>query len=203
MMEMALKTEGTTPPLRRVADLDAHIKVIVAVSRSMNITATNAMLTAKQAGERSRGFSPVAGQMRGFTRQLGHFMNEILSHISRLVLEISVLSKDDRALQYIEAEREMSHANRILRGLAARRKEEGTQHTQCCVKDDWIALGYELHHAYLLLQTALEFTQRANVEPVFCCKMAAELKRAVGEIDAITQRVMAGVRQFSVDWESE
>lgn len=201
-MEIAIKVEGVTPPLRRVADLGAHIKVIVAVSRSMNITATNAMLTAKQACECSRGFSAVAGQMRGFTQQLDQFMNEILSHISRLVLEVSVLSKDDRALQYIKAEQEMSHANRMLRGLAVRRREEGAQHAQGCLKEDWIALGYELHHAYLLLQTALEFAQRATVEPIYCSEMAAELKRAVGEIDAITQRVMAGVRQFSADAES-
>lgn len=202
-MELALKTEEATPPLRRVADLDARIKVIVAVSRSMNITATNAMLTAKQACECSRGFSAVAGQMRGFTQQLDHFMHEILSHISRLVLEISVLTKDDRALQYIEAEREMRHANRMLRGLAVRRREEGAHHAQCCLKEDWTALGYELHHAYLLLQTALEFAQRATVEPMYCDELAVELKRGVGEIDVITQRVMAGIRQFSADAESE
>ena len=202
-METALITEESPPPLRRVADLDVHIKVIVAVSRSMNITATNAMLTAKQACECSRGFSAVAGQMRGFTEQLDHFMHEILSHISRLVLEISVLSKDDRALQYIEAEREMRHANRMLRELAVRRRDEGAQHAQGCLKEDWTALGYELHHAYLLLQTALEFAQRATVEPIYCREIAAELKRAVDEIDAIAQRVMAGVRQFTPDAESQ
>lgn len=202
-MELALKTEEATPPLRRVADLGAHIKVIVAISRSMNITATNAMLTAKQAAECSRGFLVVADQMRGFTQQLDHFMSEILSHISRLVLEISVLSQDDRALQYIEAEREMRHANRMLRGLAAQRREAGAQHAQGCVKEDWIALGYELHHAYLLLQTALEFAQRTTVEPVYYGEMVVELKRAVGEIDAITQRVMTGVRQFTADAESQ
>ncbi len=90
-----------------------------------------------------------------------------------------------------------------LRGLSVRRREEGAQHAQGCLKEGWTALGYELHHAYLLLQTALEFAQRAAVEPMYCGELAAELKRAVGEIDAITQRVMAGIRQFSADAESE
>lgn len=202
-MEMALRTEVMATPLRRVVDLNAHIKVIMEVSRAMNMTATDAMLTAKQAGERSRGFMGAVGQMRRFSRQLDHSMDEILRHISRLVLEMSTLSKDDRALQYLEAAREMNHANRTLQGLAAQRREEGAQHAQGSVQEDWIALGQELHHAFLLLQVALGLARNASVEPVYCGEMAAELKRAVGEIDAITQRVMAGVKQFGVDAEPE
>lgn len=198
-MKMAINTEETATPLRRVADLNAHIKVIVEISRAMNMTATDAMLTAKQVGERSRGFAGAAGQMQRFTRQLDHSMDEILSHISRLVLEISTLSQDDRALQYIEAAREMSHANRTLRGLAARRREEDAQQAQEGVREDWIALGHELHHAFLLLQAALGLARSANLEPEFCGEMAVGLKRAVGEIDAITQRVMAGIMQFGAD----
>ena len=61
-----------------------------------------------------------------------------------------------------------------LRRLAVRRREEGAQHTQGCLKEGWTALRYELHHAYLLLQTALEFAQRATVEPMCCGEFSAD-----------------------------
>ena len=193
MMEMAIRSEATTTPLRRVADINAHIKVIVDVSRAMNMTATDAILTAKQAGERSRGLTGAASHMCRFNRQLDHSMDEMLRHISRLVLEISALSKDDRALQNLAAIQEMSRANRALLGLTARRKEEVAQHDQSSVQRNWAALGNELHHAFLLLQKALELARSANVE----ADVATSLKRAVVEIDATTQRVMAGIKQFS------
>lgn len=193
IMEMALRSEATSTPLRRVADLNAHIKVIVEVSRTMNMTVTDAMLTAKQAGERSRRPAAASREMQGLSRQLDHSMDEMLKHISRLVQEISALSKDERALQNLAATREMSRANRALQGLVARRREEGGQHAQGSVQEDWAALGHELHHAFLLLQMALEHARSANVE----ADVATSLKRAVVEIDATTQRVMAGVEGFS------
>ena len=197
MMQTAHRSEATATPPRRVADLNAHIKVIVEVSRIMNMTATDAMLTAKQAGERSHGFTAASSQMRRFNRQLDYSMDEMLRHISRLVLEISALSRDDRARQNPAAKREMSRANRALQGLAARRREEGMQHAEGSVQEDWAALGHELHHAFLLLQTVLGLARGANVESVYGGEMAASLKQAVGEIGATTQRVMAGVKQFS------
>ncbi|MBI5753294.1 MAG: hypothetical protein HZA59_14305 [Hydrogenophilales bacterium] len=197
MMQTALRSEATATPPRRAADINAYIKVIVEVSRVMNMTATDAMLTAKQADERSRGFTAASSQMRRFNRQLDYSMDEMLRHISRLVLEISALSKDERARQNPAATREMSRANRTLRGLAARRREEGARHAQGGVQEDWAALGHELHHAFLLLQTALGLACGANIESVYGGEMAASLKQAVGEIGATTQRVMAGVRQFS------
>lgn len=201
---MAIRTEAaTTTPLRRVADIDAHLRMIVEISRIMNMTATDAILTAKQASERACGFAESTGQIRRFTRQLEHSMDEILRHISRLGQKISSLGKDDHVPQYIEATREMSYLNRTLRGLAALRRENGAQHAQDCVQEDWIALGHELHHAFLLLQAALGLAQSANVEPGYGREMVAGLMRAVGEIDAITQRVMAGVKQFDADMESE
>lgn len=196
MMQTALRSETTAAPARRAADLNAYIKVIVEVSRVMNMTATDAMLTAKQADERSHGFTGASSQMQRFNRQLDYSMDEMLRHISRLVLEISALSKDERARQNPAAAREMSRANRTLQGLAARRREEGMQHAGDSVQEDWAALGHELHHAFLLLQMALELARSANLEPVCGGEMAASLKQAAGEIDATTQRVMAGARQF-------
>ncbi len=197
MMQIALRSEATATPPRRAADLNAYIKVIVEVSRVMNMIATDAMLTVKQADERSRGFTGVASQMRRFNRQLDYSMDEMLRHISRLVLEISALSKDDRALQNRAATREMSRANRALLGLAAWRREESTRHAQDGVQEDWSALGNELHQAFHLLQAALELARNMDVESVNGGDIATSLKRAAGEIDATTQRVMAGVKQFS------
>ncbi len=197
MMQMALRSEDAATPLRRVEDINAHIKAIVDVSRAMNMTATDAILTAKQVGERSRGFKDGSSPMRRFNRQLDYSMDEILRHISRLVLEMSALSKDDRALQNRAATREMSRANRVLLGLAARRREESTRHAQGSVQEDWAALGNELHQVSLLLQAALELARNTNVESVNGGDIATSLKRAAREIDATIQRVMAGVKQFS------
>lgn len=196
MMQMALRSEGTATPLRRVADLKAHIKVIVEVSRAMNMTVTDAMLTAKQAGERSRGFT-ASREMRGLSRQLDHSMGKLLTHVSRLVLEISALSKDDRALRYLASTREISRANRVLLGFAVRRKGEETRRARDIVQEDWVALGHELHHAFRLLQLSLALARSAKIESVYGGDMAASLKQVVGEINATTQRVMAGVKQFS------
>ena len=193
MMEMAFRSERTATPLRRVEDINAHIKAIVDVSRAMNMTATDAILTAKQVVERSRGFKDGFSPMRRFNRQLDHSLEKLLTHVSKLVMEISALSKAGQSMQYLAVIQDMSHANRALLELAARRKEEGARHAQGSVQEDWAALGNELQHAFLLLQTALGLARSANVE----AEMATSLKRAVVEIAATTQRVMAGVEELS------
>ena len=202
MMQIALRSEDAAPSLRRAADIKVHIKVIVEISRAMNMIATDAILTAKQESERSRGFKDGSSPMRRFNRQLDHSMDKLLTHVSKLVLEISALSKAGQAMQYLAVIQDMSHANRALLELAARRREEGACPAQGSVQEDWAALGNELQHAFLLLQTALGLARSANVE----ADMATSLKRAVVEIDATTQRVLAGVKQFSDyadDWRDE
>lgn len=200
-MNMAIASKETTIPLRRVEDLKAHIQVIVDVSRAMNMAATDAMLTAKQVDDYSRGYTVASNQFRRLNRQLDHSMDEMLEHISRLVEEISAMSEDERAMQYLEAAREMSHANQLLRGLAARRRDDGEQQSQVSVKENWIVLGQELHHAFLMLQTALGLARSASIDAIGK-EMEAALKHAVGEIDATTQRVLLGIRQFSSNSEN-
>lgn len=195
-MNTMVASRETTNPLRRVEDIKAHIKVIVDVSRAMNMAATDTMLTTKQVDDYSRGFTMASKQISRLNRQLDQSMDEMLEHISRLVAEISAMSKDDHAMQYLEAAREMRHANQMLRGLAARRRDDDEQQSQISVKENWIALGQELHHAFLLLQTALGLARNTSIDAIGK-EMEIALKQAVGEIDATTQRVVMGIKQFS------
>lgn len=102
-------------PIARIND---QVKAVVAVSRSMNLIAINAMLTAKQAGERARGFTVVAGEMRVFSRQLDASMEVLHTAISRLVHDVAFLRKEQRQLRYLAVARDMTPANRSLLGPA-------------------------------------------------------------------------------------
>ena len=188
-MEIAIDTEATATPLRRATDLKVHVKMIVEVSRAMNMAATNAMLTAKQAAERSRGAAGVAGHMQRFTRQLDHGLDEMLGHIEQLVQEIATLGQDERLPQYLES----------LQRLAARRRNDGAPHAQIDVQEDWLALEQALHQALQLLQAAQGIERNANLKQVSGSEMLAGLKQAIDEVNAITQRVWSGVQQFSAE----
>jgi hypothetical protein len=180
--------------LGHIARINDQTRVVVDVSRSMNLIAINAMLTAKQAGERARGFTVVAGEMRVFSRQLDVSMEVLHAAISRLVHDVAFLRKEQRHLRYLAVTRDMAPANRLLLGPAMERCEARLRETGAAGMDAWGKLCQELRQAFRLAQMALSLARSAKIESVYGGGMTASLKQVAEEIDATAQRIMDGVK---------
>lgn len=183
--------------LGHIARINDQIKAVVGVSRSMNMVAINAMLTAKQAGERARGFTVVAGEMRVFSRQLDASMEVLRGAISRLVHDVAFLRKEQRHLRYLTTASRGNDATRSLLGAAVARSENRLRGTGQGGADAWQKLCAELRQAFRLAQMALSLARSAKIESTYGGGMAASLKQVAEEIDATANRIMEGVKQLN------
>lgn len=191
-MKLPIDTEAGAKTLRRATDLKVHVQKIVAVSRLMNMTATNALLTAKQA----RATTGVVGHLQRLTQQLDNGLDEILGHIERLVQELAALGRDERLPQYLESLRAMGQENQSLHGLVARRREDQGRHARVDYREDWGVLEQTLRQALQLLQAAQGVAHNTDLESGYGSEMLAGLKQTIAEVSAITVRIRSGVQQF-------
>lgn len=89
--------------LLRAVRVNEEIKCVLDASRQINIVALNAFLTARQAGERSRGFAVVSRELRTLAGRFDTAMSVLDDVISRLAADLAQSIRDRRQLAYIEA----------------------------------------------------------------------------------------------------
>jgi hypothetical protein len=82
--------------------VNAEVKHIVDASREINIVALNALLTARQAGARSRGFAVVSRELRELAARLESAMDNLDEVISRLTNDIAQSVRDRRLISSME-----------------------------------------------------------------------------------------------------
>jgi hypothetical protein len=81
--------------LKAIAEINEEIKSIVHAAQNVSLTATNAMLVARQAGVNAVGFSVVARELRLFSEKMAAAMDELSKLVYRKVLLTA--SKSHRA----------------------------------------------------------------------------------------------------------
>jgi len=81
--------------LKAIAAINEEIKSIVYAAENISLTATNAMLVARQAGINAVGFSVVARELRMFSEKMAAAMQELAKLIYRQV--VVTASKRHRA----------------------------------------------------------------------------------------------------------
>jgi hypothetical protein len=81
--------------LKAIAEINEEIKSIVHAAENVSLTATNAMLVARQAGVNAVGFSVVARELRLFSEKMAAAMDVLSKLIHRKVLLTA--SKSHRA----------------------------------------------------------------------------------------------------------
>lgn len=75
--------------LKAIAETNEEIKNIVFAAENISLTATNAILVARQAGVNAVGFSVVARELRMFSEKMATAMQELLGLIYQQVVAIA------------------------------------------------------------------------------------------------------------------
>jgi methyl-accepting chemotaxis protein len=169
--------------LRRTARINEEIKRIVAISAGINLTAVNAMLVAKRAGERSRGFGVVSGELRTFSRHLEENMGETTVLVSRLVLNVGRLLNETRSQRQIDRAGRMSARSGELLAAVLARKNEALARSREKIGVLGNGLVRQAEAAMRLCQTGNALARSAKIEAVYGGDMAGTLRQVSNEVE--------------------
>lgn len=174
--------------LTRAVRVNEEIKRIVDVSRRINIVALNALLTARQAGARSRGFAVVARELRAFAARLETAMTGLDDVISRLAISLAEGLKEKRLLAYIEATvADTAHPALLATYTSVIDK---SQRATAAVEDDWHSLGRSIESALKLSGTGLALARGARIEAAYGADMAPVLSLVATQIEAANAEIV-------------
>lgn len=179
--------------LIRAVRVNEEIKSVLDASRQISIVAINAFLTARQAGERSRGFSVVSRELRALAGKFEGAMATLDEVISGLAADQAQSIRDRRMLGYIEAavtqpdphaclwptlERVIAHHNDIDASIAA----------------GWQRLGREVAAVLRLAESGGVLARSAKIEAAYGGEMARVLTQVAEEIEGQIGEIVARLR---------
>lgn len=169
--------------------MNEEIKRIVEVSRHINIVALNALLTARQAGARSRGFAVVSHELRAYAARLEAAMDGLDAVISRLAVGIAEALKEKRLMSYIEAAVAETAHGRLLDTYARVIDESGK--VAAAVNRDWLVLGRAIREALKLSTMGVALARSAKIEAAYGADMTPVLTLVAGQVEAAAGEIIA------------
>jgi methyl-accepting chemotaxis protein len=179
--------------LGRVVRISEEIKQVVSASREINIVAINALLTARQAGERSRGFAVVARETRQLAARLDAAMGQLDGHITRLVDVMARQMRERRQRNYVERALttvpEQAGLQRACEAL--RRRDAGLDRN---VETEWFQLERDARHALMLAEMGSVLARSAKIEAVHGQAMAPVLKHVAEQIEATIEVIVSQLK---------
>lgn len=174
--------------------INEEIKHVLDDSRQINLVALNALLTARQAGERSRGFSVVARQLRALSGELEQAMSALDAVIASLVGNIAEALKEERLNSYIAGAHAatetpppcLERMRVAARGRVARRQEAAER----C----WARLDTDVRRTLRLSEMGGALSRNAKVEAAHGGAMAAMLTQVAGQIEQTVENITRRLR---------
>lgn len=165
------------------------VKVVADASRRISLVALNALLTARQAGARSRGFSVVSRELRQLAARLEAVMADIDLTVSELVHDLAATSRGARLLGSLEATLAATaepHPALAATLTAARGRHRARQAE---VADCWRRLRQQVGQASRLTEMGLALSRSARIESVYGGDMAATMGQVAGQVESAIEGI--------------
>lgn len=185
--------------LRRTARINEEIKQVVRISTGINLTAVNAMLVAKRAGERSRGYGVVSGELRNFSSKLEDSMAATTALVCGMVRDVAFLLNQSRSQRQIDravgaSERAAAHLGDAIARKAriaseSRMKLQGLGHT----------LARQVHGSMRLCRTGSTLARSARIEAVYGGDMATTLGQVSREVEDRMVELLETLKSLDAD----
>lgn len=191
MGEIKEDTLEQSRDLLRVVQVNEEIKKIIRISSEVNLVALNAMLTAKRAGEKSRGFGVVSSELRAFSGKLEHFMSDLGNLIYGLVHDVAAILKQVRMRRHFVNARKNSERSQQSVELVLARKQVELEKFGGMVRTDWDKLSLQIYRALQLCETGNSLSRSAKIEAVYGGDMTAALKQVANEIEATINQILS------------
>jgi hypothetical protein len=199
MSEHAGNQDNQDEYLRRTARINEEIKHVVRISNGINLTAVNAMLVAKRAGERSRGYGVVSGELRNFSSKLEANMGETTALVSGMVRDVAFLMNQDRSRRQMERALRMSERAAGLLGPAMGRKANAVAEMRMKIHGLGDTLSRQVGGSMRLCQTGSALARSAKIEAVYGGDMAATLGQVSREVEGRMTELLESVKSLNTD----
>ncbi len=168
--------------LKAIAEINEDIKSIVYAAENISLTATNAMLVARQAGVNAVGFSVVARELRMFSEKMTMAMQELSKLIYRQVLVTA--NKRNRLRSVTALSRTASYGD-----LAQLRIASASARSQVDVDEMERLIASTLRE----LQVAMKRTAKQCATGIVIARSAAIEAAHGGAMTAVLRQIAQGV----------
>jgi len=168
--------------LKAIAEINKEIKSIVYAAENISLTATNAMLVARQAGFNAVGFSVVARELRMFSEKMAMAMQELSKLIYRQVLVTA--NKRNRLRSVTTLTRTASYGD-----LAQLRIASASARSQADVDEMERLIASTLRE----LQVAMKRTAKQCATGIVIARSAAIEAAHGGAMTAVLRQIAQGV----------
>lgn len=185
--------------LRRTTQIIEEIKGVVRICEGINLTAINAMLVAKRAGEHSRGFGVVSGELRFFSRQLEERMSETTALVSHLARDAAATLNQRRLQQQMERAAGASERSAKLLNTAMEHKVHALSETRGKIRALEDALSRQVTDAIKLCHTGIALGRSAKIEAVYGGSMEATLGQVSHEVEDRMLELLNRLKSLSTD----
>lgn len=168
--------------LKAIAEINEDIKSIVYAAENISLTATNAMLVARQAGINAVGFTVVARELRMFSEKMAMAMQELSQLIYRQVLVTA--NKRNRLRSVTTLTRTASYGD-----LAQLRIASASARSQADVNEMERLIASTLRE----LQVAMKRTAKQCATGIVIARSAAIEAAHGGAMTAVLRQIAQGV----------
>lgn len=199
MSEHAGNQDNQGEFLRRTARFNEEIKRVVLISNGINLTAVNAMLVSKRAGERSRGYGVVSGELRNFSSKLEANMGETSALVSGMVRDVAFLMNQDRSRRQMERALRMTERAAGLLGHAMGRKVHAIAEMRMKIQGLGNTLFRQVGGSMRLCQGGSALARSAKIEAVYGGDMAATLGQVSRVIEDRMTELLESLKSLSTD----
>lgn len=185
--------------LRRTARINEEIKRVVHISTGINLTAVNAMLVSKRAGERSRGYGVVSGELRNFSRQLEANMGETTPLVTRMVRDVAFLLNQSRSQRQMDRASKMSERTAELLSGVMGKKAYAVAETLEKISYLGNMLARQIGGSLRLCQTGIALSRSAKIEAVYGGEMAGTLRQVSTEVEDRMAELLERLKSLKTD----
>lgn len=179
--------------LKAIAEINEDIKSIVYAAENISLTATNAMLVARQAGVNAVGFSVVARELRMFSEKMTMAMQELSTLIYRQVLVTA--NKRHRLRRVTALSRTASYGDlaQLRIASACARSQADVDEMERLIASTLRELQVEMKRTAKQCATGIVIARSAAIEAAHGGAMTAVLRQIAqgveGVVDTIAERV--------------
>lgn len=192
--------------LRRTVHFNEEIKHVVCISSGINLTAINAILVARRAGGRSRGYGVVSNELRNFSRKLDGLMTETAQLVSGMVRDVASLLKHERSKRQMDRAAHMTDEAAGLLDVAMGRKGALVSEAKARIREKLGQLDRRTVRALKLSHGATVLARSAKIEAVYGCDMAVALGQVSVEIEAQMDELLGRLKLLNANlqaWQTE
>lgn len=184
--------------LVRAVEINEVVKRIAVIAAQIDMMAINAILLARRAGDRARGFGVLSNELRAFTVEVSSKMSVLRETTFRVVSNVSAILQEGQRLALLDrAFRALERAGvaRMLDETIARRDAEQDARMTGFARLRR-TLNDALHEADGLGQLGSVLARTARIEAAYGGTHAADLSNVAGEFDQTIQHMLEALTQL-------